>query len=105
MVKAFKEAKRFYSIELEDETIDQVATNSVGRGQAFAQQNPQRSTSAENLSTAEDVMWEDVEDNESQEIGENYATEDEENNQTRNHHEPFQYNDTEDHVTPEMLRK
>lgn len=105
MVKAFKEAKRFYSIELEDETIDQVATNSVGRGQAFAQQNPQRSTSAENLSTAEDVMWEDVEDNESQEIGENYATEDKENNQTRNHHEPFQYNYDEDHVTPEMLRK
>ncbi|EFX63992.1 hypothetical protein DAPPUDRAFT_267257 [Daphnia pulex] len=66
MVKAFKEAKRFYTSELVDETIDQVFTNYVGRGQAFAQRNPQQSTSAKNLSTDEDVMWEDVEDYESQ---------------------------------------
>jgi hypothetical protein len=50
MVKAFKEAKSFYSSELEDETIDQVATNSVGRDRPFAQQHPQQSTSAEDLS-------------------------------------------------------
>jgi hypothetical protein len=36
MAKAFKEAKSFYLSELEDETIDKVANNSVGRDSALA---------------------------------------------------------------------
>jgi hypothetical protein len=101
MVKAFKEAKSFYSSELEDETIDQVATNSVGRDRPLAQ-HPQQSTSAEDLSTAEDLMWEDVEDGERQEFGDIQATEDQENNQTSDHHETFHNND-EDYLTPEIV--
>lgn len=63
--------------------------NSVGRDPAFAQPNAQQLTSAEDISTVEDVMWEDVKDGESQEIGENQVIEEVENNQTSDHHEPY----------------